>query len=123
MASGGRSRKVFESALVNLYTGGFAETFRTPTEGVPAHVELRLAGFTLGLGTVEAAASAHDVEASPGTPAMALVVWTDDVDRAFGQLTAAGVPAVRPPRDSGNANRAALVRDPDGTLVEIVSKR
>jgi lactoylglutathione lyase len=57
---------VFESALVNLYTGGFTETFRTPTEGAPAHVELRLDGFTLGLGTVEAAASAHDVEAPTG---------------------------------------------------------
>jgi lactoylglutathione lyase len=53
---------------------------------------------------------------------MALVVWTDDVDAAFERLTAAGVPAVQPPHDSGNGNRTALVRDPDGTLVEIVAK-
>jgi lactoylglutathione lyase len=56
---------MFADALVNLYTRdieagirfyrdllGFKETFRTPAEGVPEHVELRLNGFTLGLGTV-----------------------------------------------------------------------
>ncbi|MET0134546.1 MAG: VOC family protein [Kibdelosporangium sp.] len=126
---------VFNTAMVNLYTRdieagirfyggllGFEETFRTPVEGVPAHVELRLNGFTVGLGTVEAAREAHGVDAAPGSPAMVLVVWTDDVDRAYEELVAAGVPAVQPPHDSGNNNRNALLRDPDGNLVEIVSK-
>lgn len=27
------------------------------------------------------------------------------------------------PHDTGNANRNAVVRDPDGTLVELVTKR
>jgi lactoylglutathione lyase len=53
---------------------------------------------------------------------MALVFWTGDVDNAFAQLTSAGAPVVRPPHDSGNNNRNALVRDPDGNLVEIVAK-
>jgi lactoylglutathione lyase len=123
-------------ALVNLYTHdiqaglrfyrdllGFTETFRTPTEGAPEHVELRSNGFTVGLGTVEAAMRVHGVEAAPGSPAMVLVVWTDDVDAAYGQLVAAGVPAVQPPHDTGNNNRNALLRDPDGNLVEIVAKR
>ena len=48
---------MFAAGLVNLYTRdigaglnfyrdllGFAETFRTPTEGIPEHVELRLNG-------------------------------------------------------------------------------
>jgi lactoylglutathione lyase len=126
---------MFTGALANLYTAdieaglrfygellGFEETFRTPTEGTPEHVELRLDGFTLGLGTVAAARRAHGVDASPGSPALALVVWTDDTDAAFERLTAAGVPVVRQPHDSGNGNRAALVRDPDGNLVEIVAK-
>jgi lactoylglutathione lyase len=126
---------MFTGALVNLYTRdieagvrfyrdlvGFEETFRTPREGVPAHVELELNGFTLGLGTVEAARSAHGVDASPGSAAMALVLWTEDVDATYGELVAAGVPVVRPPHDSGNNNRNALLRDPDGNLVEIVSK-
>ena len=123
-------------ALVNLYTRdiqaglrfyrdllGFTETFRTPTEGIPEHVELRSNGFTVGLGTVEAALRVHGVEAAPGSPAMVLVVWTDDVDAAYRDLAAAGVPVVQPPHDTGNNNRNALLRDPDGNLVEIVAKR
>jgi catechol 2,3-dioxygenase-like lactoylglutathione lyase family enzyme len=127
---------MFDTALINLYTRdieagmrfyrdllGFVETFRTPAEGTPAHVELRLnGGFTIGLGTVQAARDAHGVDAAPGSPAMVLVVWTDDVDRSYRELVAAGVPGVRPPRDAGNNNRNALLRDPDGNLVEIVAK-
>lgn len=126
---------MFTSALVNLYTAdieagirfyggllGFEETFRTPTEGTPEHVELRLGGFTLGLGSVEAARRVHGVEAAPGSPVLAVVVWAEDADAAFERLVAAGVPAVQHPHDSGNGNRAALVRDPDGNLVEIVAK-
>ena len=127
---------MFESALVNLYTRdieaavafyrdqlGFTETFRTPKEGVPAHVELVLDGFTLGLGDVVAAKTVHGVDATPGAPAMAVVVWCDDVDAAYEQLTAAGAPGLIEPHDVGNGNRNALLRDPDGNLLEIVAKQ
>jgi lactoylglutathione lyase len=126
---------MFANGLVNLYTHdieaglrfyrdllGFTETFRTPAEGVPEHVELRLGGFTVGLGTVEAARRAHGVDPAPGSAAMALVVWTDDVDAAWRDLQAAGVPVLQEPHNTGNSNRAALLRDPDGNLVEIVAK-
>ena len=126
---------MFATGFVNLYTAdieaglrfyrdllGFEETFRTPREGIPEHVELTLDGFDLGLGTVQAAKRVHGVDASPGSTAMVLVVWTDDVDTAFEQLKAAGVPVVQPPHDTGNNNRNALLRDPDGNLVEIVAK-
>jgi lactoylglutathione lyase len=53
---------------------------------------------------------------------MVLVVWTDAFDAAFEQLKSAGVPVVQPPHDTGNNNRNALLRDPDGNLVEIVAK-
>ena len=95
---------MFVTGFVNLYTRdieagihfyrdllGFRETFRTPKEGTPEHVELTLEGFSIGLGTVEAARRVHGVETSPGSPAMVLVIWTDDVDRAFEKLTAAGI--------------------------------
>jgi lactoylglutathione lyase len=126
---------VFVTGLVNLYTCdieaglhfyrdllGFEETFRTPKKGTPSHVELRLGGFTVGLGTVEAARERQGVEAAPGSPAMVLVVWTDDVDRAYAELEAAGVSVLQPPHNTGNNNRNALLRDPDGNLVEIVAK-
>jgi lactoylglutathione lyase len=122
--------------FVNLYTRdieagirfyrdllGFRETFRTPKEGTPEHVELMLNGFGLGLGTVEAAKSRHGVEATPGTPAMVLVIWTDDIDKSFGLMRSAGTPVVQLPHDIGSSNRSALLRDPDGNLIEIVAKR
>jgi lactoylglutathione lyase len=127
---------MFTGAFMNLYTNdieaglrfyrdllGFTETFRTPTEGTPEHVELKLDGFRLGLGTVEAARRVHGVEPSPGSPAMVLVVWTVGVDAAFERLQSAGTPVLQVPHDSGNNNRNALLCDPDGNLVEIVSKR
>lgn len=126
---------MYGDAFVNLYTRdveaglrfyrdllGFEETFRTPKNGTPEHVELALKGFGLGLSAVEAAKRVHGVDALPGSPAMSLVIWTDDVDKAFKQLTSAGTPVVQPPHNSGNNNRNALMRDPDGNLVEIVAK-
>src|SRR6266704_2467351 len=105
---------MFAAGLVNLYTRdieaglrfyrdllGFTETFRTPADGTPEHVELQLNGFTVGLGTVEAAQRVHGVAAAPGSPAMVLVVWTEDVDTAFEQLKSAGVPVLQPPHDTG----------------------
>ena len=127
---------MFTEGFVNLYTRnmeagihfyrdllGFRETFRTPKEGTPEHVELTLNGFGVGLGTVEAAKRVHGVEAAPGSPSMVLVIWTDDVDRSFGLLESAGTPVVQHPHDRGSSNRSALLRDPDGNLVEIVAKR
>ena len=126
---------MFVNGFVNLYTRdieaglrfyrdrlGFQETFRTPKAGTPEHVELTLNGFALGLGTVEAGKRVHGVDAAPGSPAMVVVVWTQDVDKAFEQLTSAGTPIVQPPHNSSNNNRTALLRDPDGNLVEIVAK-
>jgi lactoylglutathione lyase len=81
-----------------------------------------VSGFTLGLGTVEAARRVHGIDATPGSPAMSLVVWTDDVDASRTKLADAGVPVVQTPHNTGNNNRNALLRDPDGNLVEIVAK-
>jgi lactoylglutathione lyase len=127
--------RMFVTGFVNLYTRdieagirfyrdllGFKETFRTPTEGTPEHVELALNELAIGLGTVEAAKRVHGADAAPGSSAMVLVVWTDDVDSAFELLVSAGAPVLHNPHGSGNNNRNALLRDPDGNLVEIVSK-
>jgi lactoylglutathione lyase len=53
---------------------------------------------------------------------MSLVIWTEDVDKTCQQLTSAGTPVVQPPHNVGKHNRNALLRDPDGNLVEIVAR-
>jgi lactoylglutathione lyase len=127
---------VITSGLVSLYTRdidasvefyrdvlGLRETFRTPTDGTPEHVEMTAGGFTVGLGTVEAAKRVHGVDSTPGAPAMVVVFWTEDVDTTYAKLVAAGAKKVTEPHDAGNNNRNALVCDPDGNLVELVAKR
>ncbi len=122
--------------MVNIYTRdlasslafyagllGFEETFRAPSAEAPDHVELRLDGVTVALSTAEAAARVHGIDAVPGVPSFQLVVWTDDVDTAYDALVAAGAPGLTPPHDTGNDNRNAVVRDPDGNLVELVTRR
>lgn len=102
---------------------GLPETFRTPPTGIPDHVEMTAGGFVVALSTAEAAQRVHGLAAEVGRPAMSLVFWVDDVDAVFDEVTAFGAPVVTRPHDSGNENRNAVVRDPDGTLVELVAKR
>jgi catechol 2,3-dioxygenase-like lactoylglutathione lyase family enzyme len=126
---------VFENPSVNLYVAdvdrsvafytellGFTETFRTPESGPPAHVEVAMGGFVLGLAAVEAARSTHGLAPGPG-PSGEIVLWTSDVDAAHATLAAAGVPSLSEPHDFlGGRNRAAWVADPDGNPVEIVQR-
>lgn len=104
----------------------FVETFRTPKQGKPEHVEMKLGSLTLGLSSREAGKSVHGLPLGPaGSPRAALVVWTenvDDVDKAYAALLVKGVPSVKPPHDFLSL-RAAWVMDPDGNPVEIVSQR
>jgi uncharacterized glyoxalase superfamily protein PhnB len=127
---------VITSGLVNVFTHDIdaalsfyqgvlrlPETFRTPREGTPEHVEMTAGGFVLALSTAEAAQRVHGLDAEVGRHAMSLVFWVDDVDEAFDAVTAGGAPTVTAPHDTGNDNRNAVVRDPDGTLVELVATR
>jgi catechol 2,3-dioxygenase-like lactoylglutathione lyase family enzyme len=129
-------KAMITSGLVNVFTADMElalsfyrgvlelpETFRTSREGLPEHVELKAGGFVLGLSTAEAARRVHGLEAEVGRPAMSLVFWVDDIDATFAAATAAGAPVVNAPRNAGNNNRNAVVRDPDGTLVELVAKQ
>lgn len=124
------------SGLVNVFTHdiqrsldfyqgtlGLSETFRAPREGVPEHVEMAAGGFVVAISSAEAALRVHGLEVEVGRPAMTLVFWVDDVDETHAAAVAAGAPSVTAPYDAGNDNRNAVVRDPDGTLVEFVAKR
>lgn len=110
---------------LDFYQGvlGLPESFRTPMEGVPEHVEMTAGDFVLAVSAAEAAERVHGVNVETGRAAMSLVFWVDDVDATFDAATAAGASAVTTPHDAGNNNRNAVVRDPDGTLVEFVAKR
>lgn len=119
---------MFRSAFVNLYTRdiessvsfyqdllGFVETYRTPREGVPEHVEMTLDGFALGLGSVDAAQRILGVAAQPGSPAMVVAVWCDDVDESFDALTATGVAVVRAPTSRAARTAAPCCATPTAT--------
>ena len=125
---------MFTDGLVNIYSDdlpralsfyrdliGFRETFRDDQDD-PQHVELRLGQLAIAVSTTDAARTFHEVEPEPGSPAVALVLWATDTDEACRRLAEAGAPVAIEPRDHG-PNRNALVRDPDGNLVEIVSRR
>lgn len=104
---------------------GFVETFRTPTQGEPEHVEVRLGSLVLGFATREAAQRVHGLWAGPtgGGLRVELVLWTDDVDAAHARLVANGVASVIPPHDFLETLRTAWLMDPDGNPVQIVMKK
>jgi catechol 2,3-dioxygenase-like lactoylglutathione lyase family enzyme len=131
-----RFRLVFRNPQINFYVTdvdasasfyqqllGFKETFRTPREGAPIHVELRLGELTLGLASIESVRRIHAFDVGPGSPRAEVVLWTDDVDKTFARLTAKGVVPLSAPHDFIGTLRGAWVADPDGNPVQIVAKR
>lgn len=127
---------MFRDPQINLYVAdietslrfyrdllGFSETFRTPRDGAPIHVETRLGGLILGLATMESARSIHGLNLGEGPPRSEVVVWTDDVDRAFASITAQGARTLSQPHNFLTNLRAAWVADPDGNPVQLVMHR
>jgi catechol 2,3-dioxygenase-like lactoylglutathione lyase family enzyme len=110
--------------LVRFYEGlGFRETFRTPKEGTPVHVEVGLDGFTIGIAAVGAAIADHGLHPDLGGRPVEIVLWTDDVDRDYARLTADGVPSLSAPHDFLSDLRLAWVADPDGNPIQLAQKR
>ena len=129
---------MFSTPQVNVYSEdvvrsvefyrsvGFEETFRTPREGAPIHVELELDGLKLGVASVTSAVADHGLELDLSKPgrSMEIAVWTEDTDAAFARLTAAGARALSEPHDwLGDTLRVAWVADPDDNPVELVQRR
>jgi catechol 2,3-dioxygenase-like lactoylglutathione lyase family enzyme len=110
--------------LVRFYESlGFRETFRTPEEGTPAHVEVTLDGFIRGIASVDAAVSHHGLSPNLAGRPFEIVLWTDDTDRAYARLTAGGAPSLSPPHNFLAFLRAAWVADPDGNPIQLVQRR
>lgn len=129
------ARVAFSDPQVNLYAYeversiefyrdvlGFAETFRTPKQGVPEHVELRLGSFCLGLASFDALSHHHGIRTGRGPPRGEVALFSADVDGAFQWSTARGAPALAPPRDFGGYLHNAVVADPDGNPVVFTSR-
>jgi catechol 2,3-dioxygenase-like lactoylglutathione lyase family enzyme len=104
---------------------GFEETFRTPGEGDPIHVELVLDGFKLGVASVASAVADHGLDLDLARPGrgMEVALWTDDADAAVARLVAVGAPVLSEPHDWLGTLRVAWVADPDGNPVELVERR
>ncbi len=110
--------------LMAFYEGlGFHETFRTPKEGTPTHVEVTLEQFTIGISSVQAAITEHGLSPELGGHPVAIILWTDSTDREYERLTAAGAPSLRPPHDFRAELRTAWIADPDGNPINIVQRR
>jgi catechol 2,3-dioxygenase-like lactoylglutathione lyase family enzyme len=102
---------------------GFDETFRTPREGRPDHVEVRALGLTLGLASVTAARDVHGLDVSSDGNAAEICLWTDDSAASFRQAVAAGATPVKAPHPvSGGRLTTSWVADPAGNLVEFVQE-
>src|SRR5215218_7687835 len=126
---------MFRTPMINLYTQdiqksltfylglGFVETFRTPKEGLPVHVEVALDGFTMGIATVNAAMADHGLQPQLNGRAIEIVLWTDDTDRAFADLIAVGSRVLSPPHDFLENLRVAWVTDPDDNPIQLVQRR
>ena len=106
-----------------FYSGlGFVETFRVPAEGKPIHVDLELDGYKLGVASVESLRDDHGLDPVADGQRAAVILWTDDVDAAFEELTANGVQALAPPGEWLGRLRIAWIADPDGHPVQLVQE-
>jgi catechol 2,3-dioxygenase-like lactoylglutathione lyase family enzyme len=103
---------------------GFSESFRTPKQGEPAHIELTLGQFTIGLATVDSAISVHGLQPDLDGRPIELVFRTDNTDRDYERLTADGAPSLSAPHDFlAGRLRSAWIADPDGNPIQLVQQR
>ena len=106
-----------------FYTGlGFVETFRVPTEGEPIHIDLALDGYKIGIASVRSTRDDHGLDPIAEGQRAAVILWTDDVEAAFKELTAKGAPALAPPDEWLGRLRIAWIADPDGHPVQLVQE-
>ena len=103
---------MFQNPQVNYYVNdaeasarfyreafGFEETFRTPDEGAPIHIEVRLGGLVLGFATFDSLRDLHGVITYDGPPRSEVAIWTEDVDAAYETLIGGGASSLSPPHD------------------------
>ena len=127
---------MFTTPQVNLYSSdvertaafyshlGFVESVRTPMHGAADHVEFKLEGLTLGVGSAAAGIRDHglDIRLHERGRGAEVVLWTHDVDAAFALAMRHGARVLQEPHDVRGL-RIAYVLDPDDNPVEFVQHR
>lgn len=97
------------------------ETFRTPTEGPPEHVEIRVGDVIIAITSSDSLEEAGLPAATKGHP-MELVMWCESTDETVVALRNANVPILVEPFDHISGHRRAYVTDPDGNRIALVSQ-
>ena len=104
-----------------FYAGlGFTETFRTPTDGEPIHVDLQLDGYTIGIASVSSTREDHGLDPVPAGQRAAVILWTTDTAAAYERLVSEGTPGLAPPHEWLGRLLIAWVQDPDGNPIQLV---
>ena len=124
----------FTSVMPNLYSAdvdravafyrdllGGTQTFRTPAEGRPVHVELRLGDITIAISGREEVPKQGLPAPVPGHP-LELALGCESADDAVAKLRAAGTPVLVEPYRHPSGHRRAYVADPDGNWIALVSR-
>ncbi len=124
----------FTSVMPNLYSTdvdravafyrdllGGTQTFRTPAEGTPVHVEVRFGDFTIAISSREEVPKQGLPAPTAGHP-LELVLGCESADDAVAVLRAAGVPVLVEPTRHAAGHLRAYVSDPDGNWIAVVSK-
>ena len=128
-------RPSFKNHLFNIYTSDIEkslrfyrdllaskETFRTPKQGAPDHVEMELGPLNLAVSTLEALKRDHGLSGGGGPPRGELVLWVEDADTALSWFNARGAVTLSPAHTFAGILRGAWVADPDGNPVQLVAR-
>ena len=99
---------------------GFRETFRVPASGQPAHVDVKLDNYVIGIASLESTRDDHGLDPVGDGQRAAVVLWTDDTRAAYRALVDGGCPGLHAPRAWLDRLLIAWVADPDGHPVQIV---
>ena len=105
--------------LVTFYTTLTGVTAVHPADGF---AEIRLPGATLAISAQRLIQRFNAGAAVPGANGSAILEFeVDEVDRVLSSLGSAAV-VVQPPTVMPWGNRSLLLRDPDGSLVNVFSR-
>lgn len=107
--------------LAGFYeTLGFSETFRTPTDGPPIHIDVSLDGYTIGIASVDSTRDDHGLQPVESGQRAAVVLWADDTETAYQDLVGKGCLGLRPPHRWLDNLLIAWIADPDDHPIQIV---